>query len=129
MKDNLNDIVIMESEPIPNKTPTDVRNYFIGRNTEKDLADAFVIVSNKFWWVEDNEYDYEEGTPEHRAACAITDEWGALIDEYEERIFAILRGEGVKIPESGRIKVLEPFMKRNGYIDGNGWWIKDKKSG
>ena len=129
MKDNLNDIVIMESEPIPNKTPTDVRNYFIGRNTEKDLADAFVIVSNKFWWVEDNEYDYEEGTPEHRAACAITDEWGALMDEYEERIFAILRGEGVKIPESGRIKVLEPFMKRNGYIDGNGWWIKDKKSG
>ena len=83
MKDNLNDIVIMESEPIPNKTPTDVRNYFIGRNTEKDLADAFVIVSNKFWWVEDNEYDYEEGTPEHIAACAITDEWGALMDEYK----------------------------------------------
>ena len=129
MKDNLNDIVIMESEPIPNKTPTDVRNYFIGRNTEKDLADAFVIASNKFWLVEDNEYDCEEGTLEHIAACAITDEWGALMDEYEERIFAILRGEGVKIPETGRIKVLEPFMKRYGYIDGNGWWIKDKKSG
>ena len=128
MKDNLNDIVIMKSDPIPNKTPTDVRNYFIGRNTEKDLADAFVIVSNKFWWVEDNEYDYEEGTPERIAACAITDEWGTLMDEYEERIFAILRDEGIKIPETGRIKVLEPFMKRNGYIDGNGWWIADKKS-
>ncbi len=128
MKDNLNDIVIVESDPIPNKTPTDVRNYFIGRNTEKDLADAFVIVSNKFWWVEDNEYDYEEGTPERIAACAITDEWGALMDEYEERIFAILRDEGIKIPETGRIKVLEPFMKRNGYIDGNGWWIADEKS-
>ena len=128
MKDNFNDIVIMASEPIPNKTPTDVRGYFAERKSERDLADAFAITSNKFWWVEDNVYDYEEGTPEYIAACAITDEWGALIDEYEERIFMILRNEGVEIPETERIKVLEPFMKRNGYRDGNGWWIKNKES-
>ena len=128
MKDNLNGIVIMASEPIPNKTPTDVRGYFAERKNERDLADAFAIASNKFWWVEDNIYDYEEGTPEYIAACAITDEWGALKDEYEERIFMILRNEGVEIPETGRIKVLEPFMKRNGYRDGNGWWIKNKES-
>ena len=128
MEDNLNDIVIMASEPIPNKTPTDVRGYFAERKSERDLADAFAIASNKFWWVEDNVYDFEEGTPEYTAACAITDEWGALMDEYEERIFMILRNEGVEIPETGRIKVLEPFMKRNGYRDGNGWWIKNKES-
>ena len=128
MKDNLNGIVIMASEPIPNKTPTDVRGYFAERKSERDLADAFAIASNKFWWVEDNVYDYEEGTPEYIAARAITDEWGALMDEYEERIFMILRNEGVEIPETGRIKVLEPFMKRNGYRDGNGWWIKNKES-
>ena len=128
MIDNLNDIVIMVSEPIPDKNPTDVRNYFAERKTEKDLADAFALTSNKFWWVEDNVYDYEEGTPEHIAACAITDEWGALMDEYEERIFMILRSEGVDISETGRIKVLEPFMKRNGYRDGKGWWIKINKS-
>ena len=128
MKDNLNDIVIMASEPTPDMTPTDVRNYFAKRKTEKDLADAFAIASNKFWWVEDNIYDYEEGTPEHRLAREITDEWGSLMYEYEERIFVILRSEGVVIPETGRIKVLEPFMKRNGYRDGNGWWIKDKDS-
>ena len=128
MKDNLNGIVIMASEPIPNKTPTDVRGYFAERKSERDLADAFAITSNKFWWVEDNVYDYEEGTPEYIAACAITDEWGALMDEYEERIFMILRNEGAEIPETGRIKVLEPFMKRNGYRDGNGWWIKNKES-
>ena len=128
MEDNLNDIVIMASEPIPNKTPTDVRGYFAERKSERDLADAFAIASNKFWWVEDNVYDYEKGTPEYIAARAITDEWGALMDEYEERIFMILRNEGVEIPETGRIKVLEPFMKRNGYRDGNGWWIKNKDS-
>ena len=128
MNDNMNDIVIMASDPIPNKTPTDVRNYFAERKTEKDLADAYAISHNKFWWVEDDVYDYEEGTPEYEAARVVVDEWGALMDEYEERIFVILRSEGIEIPKTGRIKILEPFMKRNGYRDGNGWWIKDKDS-
>ena len=126
MNDNMNDIVIMTSEPIPNKTPTDVRNYFAERKNEKDLADAYAISHNKFWWVEDDVYDYEEGTPEYEAARVIVDEWGALMDEYEERIFMVLRSEGITIPKSGRINVLNPFMKRNGYFDGNGWWIKVK---
>ena len=128
MNDNMNDIVIMASDPIPNKTPTDVRNYFAERKTEKDLADVYAISHNKFWWVEDDVYDYEEGTPEYEAARVIVDEWGALMDEYEERIFMVLRSEGITIPKTGRIKILEPFMKRNGYRDGNGWWIKDKDS-
>ena len=126
MNDNMNDIVIMASEPIPNKTPTDVRNYFAERKTEKDLADAYAISHNKFWWVEDDVYDYEEGTPEYETARVIVDEWGALMDEYEERIFMVLRSEGITIQKAGRINVLNPFMKRNGYFDGNGWWIKVK---
>ncbi len=128
MKDNMNDIVIMASDPIPNKTPSDVRNYFVERKTEKDLADAYAISHNKFWWVEDDVYDYKEGTPEYKAARAVVDGWGTLMDEYEETIFMILRSEGITIPATGRIEVLKPFMKRNGYIDGNGWWIKDKES-
>ena len=128
MMENLNDVIVMASEPIPNKTPSDVRNFFATRDTEKHLADAFALTSNKFWWVEDNVYDYEEGTPEHAAARDLADEWGALMDEYEEKIFMILRNEGAEIPETGRIKILEPFMKRNGYRDGNGWWIKNKES-
>ena len=128
MNDNMNDIVIMASDPIPNKMPTDVRNYFAEMKTDKDLADAYAISHNKFWLVEDDVYDYEEGTPEYEAARVIVDEWGALMDEYEERIFVILRSEGIEIPKTGRIKILEPFMKRNGYRDGNGWWIKDKDS-
>lgn len=115
----------MAGEPIPDVSPADVRNYFIGKQTEKDLADAFAMASNKFFWVEDNIYDYEEGSTEYISACAITDEWCTLMDEYEEKIFEILRSEGITIPKTGRIHVLKPFMKRNSYIDGNGWWIKD----
>ena len=117
---------VMAQEPIPNMSASEVRTYFADNKTEKDLADAFAVVSNKFWWVEDNEYDYEEGTPEHKMACAITDEWGNLMDEYKKRIFEILTNEGVVIPKTGQIEVLKPFMARFGYIDGNGWWIKQE---
>ena len=117
---------VMAQEPIPNMSASEVRTFFADNKTEKDLADAFAVVSNKFWWVEDNEYDYEEGTPEHKMACAITDEWGNLMDEYKKRIFEILTNEGVVIPKTGQIEVLKPFMARFGYIDGNGWWIKQE---
>ena len=117
---------IMGKEPVPGKTAADVRSFFADKLTEKDLADAFAVAFNQFWWVEDNIYDFEKGTPEYIKACSITDEWGALMDEYEKRIFEILINEGISIPDTGRIAVLAPFMKRNGYDDGNGWWIKQE---
>lgn len=116
--------VIMAGEPYPNVTPKDIQSRFHGHLSCQDLADAFAVCSNKFWWVEDNVYDYEEGTPEHKKAQAITDEWCGLMDEYEEQILTILRSEGIEIPNRGRITVLAPFMERYGYKDGNGWWIK-----
>ena len=119
------DIVAMAEEPIAGKTPEEIREFFSAKNTEQDLADAFAITSNQFFWVADNIYDYEEGTPERKTACEIADGWGALMDEYEERIFEILTSEGVTIPASAQIRVLIPFMARNGYRDANGWWIKD----
>lgn len=115
---------IMGNEPIPDLSPSDIRERFSGKLTEQDLADAFAMSSNKFWWVEDNVYDYEENTPEHKEACAITDAWGELMDYYKSQIFEILKSEGVSIPETGQIVVLKPFMMRNGYIDGQGWWIR-----
>ena len=121
-------VVIMMSEPSPSKTAADVRSYFDERKTEADLADAYAISHNKFWWFEDDQYDYEKGTPEYKAVRATVDEWGELLDGYKEKIFAILRSEGVIIPETGHIAVLRPFMERNGYVDGSGWWIKDKKN-
>ena len=118
-------MIVMAKEPVPNMSAAEVKAYFENKHTEKDLADAYAIAHNKFWWVEDNEYDYEEGTPEHIAACAITDEWRALMREYKARIFDILTNEGVTIPTTGQFGVLVPFMARNRYADGNGWWIEE----
>ena len=117
---------VMAKEPIPDVSAEDVKEFFADKNTEKDLADVFAITSNKYWWVADNVYDYEEGTPEHKIACEIADAWGALMDEYEKRILEILATEGVIIPKTGRIKVLACFMERYGYENRNGWWVKTR---
>ena len=119
-------ILIMGFEPDPERTPEDVRQWYSQDRSEAGLAKAFAAASNKFWWVEDNIYDYPEGTPEHQEACRITDAWGAVMDELEHEIFAILRREGVEIPKTGRIGVLVPFMERNGYCDRGGWWVPKK---
>lgn len=116
---------IMWEEPLSDMNPQDLQKIYSGTLTEKELATAYALSSNEFWWVEDNVYDYEEGTQEYKEAVKITEDWRTLMECYEEQIFDILRNEGVEIPTCGRIVVLAPFMKRNGYLDGNGWWIEE----
>lgn len=45
-----------------------------------------------------------------------------------DEIFIILRSEKTVIPERGYNTVLKPFMERNGFVDGRGWWIHKEKA-
>ena len=114
----------MGQEPFPEVSLDEVKKRFDGTLSEQALADAFAICSNKFWWFEDNEYDYEEGTLQYQQARAVTDAWHQLMEQYEALIFDVLRNKNITIPKQGTIRVLIPFMKENGYCDGNGWWVK-----
>ena len=109
------------------KSPAEIQSYFTGRNTEKDLAHAYAVTSNMFWWTADNIDDYDEGTPEYQSACAVTDAWAELMNVYQSRIFAILGKEGIHIPETAQIHVLIPFMERNGYICHSDWWYPENE--
>ena len=125
-KNDYDNLHIMVSEPAPEMSVDDVRIWLDGPLSEKELAEIFAAVSNKFWWVEDNEYDFEEGTEEYKEAVRITDEWGCLMYECLNRIFDIMKSEGVTIPDKGYNDVLIPFMTRNGFKDGSGWWIEEE---
>ena len=118
---------IMGAEPCPNLTAEELRLKYANITSEKELADAYAISSNQFWWVEDDIYDYAEGTPEYKLALDITAAWQKVLQKYEEKVFSILKGEGVTIPDTERIKVLIPFMERNGYTDRSGWWIREAR--
>ena len=119
-----NKTVIMGGDPAPGFTIEKMRVLAKLASTEREIAYTFATVSNKAWWVEDNKYDYEEGTEEHNKACRIIDEWFEVSNILKEKIFKILRSEGVSIPDKGQIAVLSPFMERNGYRDDQGWWVK-----
>lgn len=118
-------IFIMSSEPFPELTADIVEKAITEIKTESELADLFAEVDNKAWWIEDEEYDYNEGTTEYKQSREKTDLWFSLADKLRDRIFVILQAEGVEIPSTGQIAVLDPFMKRNGYKNGQGWWIKN----
>lgn len=81
------------------KSLAEIQSCFANRNTEKDLADAY----------------------------AVTDDWAALMDVYQSRIFAILIKEGIRIPETAQIHVLLPFIEQNGYICHSGWWYPENE--
>ena len=108
------DAFIMCQEPSPDLTIEKANEIFDKIETEKDIANLLAVVHNKAWWIEDEEYDFEEGTEEHRKAVERTDMWFALSDKLRNMIFDILKHEGVEIPDKGQIVVLEPLMKRNG---------------
>ena len=118
---------LMASEPCPDLSAEEISKHICEIRTEKELAILFALSNNQAWWVEDNIYDYEEGTQEYQKACEITDKWFAIARELKNQIFAILQAEGVSIPERRQITVLAPFMERNGYFNGNGWWIQKGK--
>lgn len=120
------DAVIMASEPVKEFTVEEMKQFAVEAIEEKDLASLLTASWNEAWWVEDNEYDFEEGTPEHKLACQITKAWFEVVDILENKIFTILKQEGVIIPERGIIEVLKPFMERNGYRDGRGWWVSNE---
>lgn len=118
-------IVIMGGEPIPNVSIEEVNMMFAQAETEQKLANIYAMASNKAWWSEDDVYNYDENTPKYDEACRITDEWFATEKLVREKIFEILKSEGVSIPSQGYTEVLKSFMERNGYRDGRGWWIKN----
>lgn len=116
---------LMTEEPIPGWTPDMIRQLYANNNSEYGLALAYAAASNKAWWVEDDIYGFEKGSPEYNNAVAVMDAWFEIAEELEADIIAILRSEDVSIPETGIIHVLRPFMERNGFLDGCGWWIEN----
>lgn len=115
---------IMGNSPLPDLDAEDMNKIIVEIKTEAELATIFAVVDNKARQIAYEIYDFEEGTKEYTLAEKKIDLWFSFSDTLRQKIFAILRAEGVKIPSRKQIVVLEPFMKRNGFKDGNGWWIK-----
>lgn len=117
------DTYIMCEEPYPDVTLQQAKEMVEIINNERELAQVYAIVHNKAWWIEDSIYDFDEGTKEYEAAEENVKQWFDLTDYLTKTIFQILKSEGTEIPKTRQIIPLTIFMERNGYLDGQGWWL------
>ena len=79
------------------------------RNTQ-ELVDAYVLVHNKFWYIEDDLYDYEEGTEDYIRVRDNVEAWGEMMDLLDDRVMSTAKEEGLlaeRQPDSGTIKQFE----------------------
>ncbi len=119
--------VIMVGDPYPGMSVEDMQSIIFSIKTTEELIDAYVKVHNKFFYIEDEVYDYEEGTEEYEKICAVVDAWGNMMDNLDKRVMKAAAEEGLlaeRQPNSGTVKQLEAFMDKYGYRDGCGWWVK-----
>lgn len=119
--------VIMAADPIPSTSIAEMREKINDITNTQQLIDVFVQVHNKFWFIEDDLYDYEVGTKEYIELRETIDAWGDLMDELQNEIIKCAISEGFyKIDEEHpkSVEKMIPFMKKYGYRDGRGWWVR-----
>ena len=121
--------VILAGDPLPDVTPEDIREEAAAARSVQELVDIYAAVHNKCGWIDDDLYDYEEGSAGYIEILTIVEAWGTLLRELEHRVTEVAEKEGllIKDPGLGSIKQKELFMKAYGYRDGRGWWVRDDK--
>lgn len=118
---------ILVGDPMPDKSVEQMQLDIASISSTQELVDVYVQVHNKFWYIEDDLYDYEEESEEYIRVKEIVEAWGEIMDLLDKKIMVAAKKEGLLAERqlnSGTVKQLESFMKKYGYKDGDGWWIK-----
>lgn len=115
---------VLTSPPYEGFMPQDLHCWLNAHAEERSLAHAYAAVHNKIGLL-CHEAD-EVNDPWLQEAL---DSWDALSEELYTAIVDILSRENQEqraqhvIQGIGRHFIVKPFMLRNGYIDGQGWWF------
>ena len=129
----MTEIIALCSEPLDGFSPTQVRSMFERYTSDDTVATILAGVSNEVGWLmhelDDPDND-EELVSTYRS---LFDSWYALERDLVAEVIRRLEEEnqttGTKYLTTGigTHYIIKPFMERNGFIDGAGWWIKEHK--
>ena len=127
----MTEIIALCSEPLDGFSPTQVRSMFERYTSDDTVATILAGVSNEVGWLmhelDDPDND-EELVSTYRS---LFDSWYALerdlVAEVIRRLEEKKQTTGTKYLTTGigTHYIIKPFMERNGFIDGAGWWIKE----
>ena len=120
------EIFVMASERLEGYSADDYSELCNSTLNEAELAILYAEASNKTGWLMHDLDDEEADINTER----VYREWCAIEEELRSRIISIIEQENPEEISSqissgqGYYYIVEPFMLRNGFVDGNGWWIR-----
>lgn len=129
LPDNYTEIAVMASEPLKGYTPDTIREMLTRYTTDSTVAVIMAAVANKTGWIGHDLGDLDNDEETDARIKAELDTWWALEKELYAEIIRRLeeenRSQGTNhtISGIGLHYIIKPFMERNGFRDGAGWWI------
>lgn len=120
--------LILTTEPFVGFMPSDLRMWLTDHNTDADLASALAEVNDHAGLL-----GHELDEVEDRWLLYAFEAWWEVELELYDLIFESMkqsnqRGETkYNLTQEGLYYRVKPFMERNGYQDGSGWWVKSKE--
>ena len=120
-------LYIIQQEPLTNHTPAEALQWFASMTDEHTIAAAHAVVSNH---VGSLRHELDEDDPWIEEAY---DAWREVEEVIYQRIWTLLKTEndlGITnhtLSGIGTYYIAKPFMLRNGYRDGSGWWIAENE--
>lgn len=128
--DDWSGTVVMAGEPMKGYTPDDIRKWLETDDSDERLAAAMAATHNKTAWLGHDLDDEGYSAEELERMEKEYDTWQTLEKELIGEISKRLKNENVKkgtrhiTKGSGTYYVVKPFMERNGFTNGCGWWVK-----
>lgn len=116
---------VIQKEPIAGYTPAEALKWFAAVSNEKTVAAVHAVVANHVGLLG---HELDESDPWIEEAY---DAWCDVENATYQRIWNILKVENDSdkanhtLSGIGAYYIVKPFMLRNGYRDGNGWWIEN----
>jgi len=115
----------LHEDPLMGYTPSEVLQWLASVTDAKIIADSYAVVSNHLGMLM---HEIDNDDPWGAEAFYA---WQEVEDELYHQILSVLKAEDAEETErllsagKGTHHVVMPFMIRNGYRDGSGWWIED----
>ena len=120
----MEEIYLIAEGPDEDMTPDDLRLWLQNNPSEECLATGISIANNNWGW-------YAHDCDEDEKYIPICNAWWELYQELVAQGFEILEKENEEgianhdLSDRGLHCKIKPIMERNGFIDGNGWWVRD----
>lgn len=123
----LKSAVVLFEEPLKDYKPKDIKNILVDDQSDITLAACFAAVHNQTGWLAHDIDDGDNDKETNNRIITEFNEWWSLEKKLVAEIEQRLGNTCHKKQDVGYHFIVKPFMERNGYRDGAGWWVKREK--